>query len=67
MPIDSIGMNIYDPQTHSIVKIASAGISELQLPHDPITLSDEAVKAIENDRSDVFEIINRLEDDRSGT
>lgn len=62
MPIESSGMNIYDPQTRTILKIASAGAIDLQMPDAPITLSDEAVKEVENDNNGASEIINRLED-----
>ena len=66
IPIDSIAMSIYDPDTRTIVKIASAGAADLQLPEEPFELSDEAVEAIENEDDGVVEIINRLEDDILG-
>jgi len=66
MPIDSIAMSIYDPYTRTIVKIASAGAADLQLPEDPFELSDEAVEAIEDEDEGVVEIKNRLGDDILG-
>lgn len=66
LPIDSIGMSIYDPQTQTVVNIASAGTFELQMPDAPITLSDEAIKAIENNEHGASVILNRFEDDVLG-
>lgn len=66
IPVDTVAMNMYDPQTQTIVKIASAEASELEVPDVSITLSAEAVKAIENDTNESSEIINRLEDDVLG-
>lgn len=66
IPLDSIGMSIYDPQIQTIVNIASAGVIELQMPDVPITLSAVAVKAIENETNGATEILNRLEDDVLG-
>lgn len=66
MTIDSINLAIYNPENQTIVTIASVGITELRFPDVPITLSQDAVDIIENDESDVSEILNRLEDDVLG-
>lgn len=66
IPVDTIGMNMYDPQTQNIVNLASAGSVDLQLPDGQITLSPEAVKAIEKDAGGASDILNRLEDDMLG-
>lgn len=65
MPVDGVAMSIYDPQFQTIVNIASAGNADFLMPDAPITLSDEAVIAIEKD-DQATEILNRLEEDILG-
>ncbi|BHH83641.1 sigma-54 interaction domain-containing protein [Desulforhopalus sp. 52FAK] len=66
MPVDSVGMSIYDSRTQTIVNIASVGTPDMQLPTTPVNLSSEAVIAMENEGDGASEILNRLKDDVLG-
>ncbi|MCG8640097.1 MAG: sigma 54-interacting transcriptional regulator [Desulfobacterales bacterium] len=63
MPLDSIGMNIFNPTTRSTVNIATAGPSGFRPVEKPIPLSDDACRLIEADKGGTVEIINRPEKD----
>ncbi len=64
IPVDSIAMNIYDQQTHSILTVATVGMSGLKRTEAPIPLPYEASQALIDDKwKEPVEIINHPEND----
>jgi transcriptional regulator with GAF, ATPase, and Fis domain len=63
IPVDSISMNYYDPQTQSIYSVGTAGSTGFRVAEKPIPLSEEAGQLIESDNKQSVEIINRPERD----
>ncbi len=63
MPLESLAMKIYDPETRSIVNVATSGSSGLKAIEEPIPLSDEAAQFIEKEKGPSVDIVNHPEKD----
>jgi len=59
MPLDGIIVNIYEPQSRSVIHIASAGSTIFKPLAATIPLSQEASRQIEEESGGVVEIIDR--------
>ncbi len=62
MPLESIALNVFDPQKQSIINVATVGPSDFKSSQPAIPLPPEVCQFIEEDRwQDVIEIINHPE------